>query len=92
MMHNNSSIITSELHVDDNVSIKSIKSKTTAKRKSLFSNIEQESKLTKDKKIDNDAFIQDEINIYLNDDDDDDDSNSNRFILIDQSVKYRAVN
>ena len=71
---------------DDDVSIKLIMSETTSKRKSLFSDIERKS--NKRQKIDNDTFIQDEINIYLNDKD----SDSNRFILIDQSIKYRAVN
>ena len=71
---------------DDAVSIKLITSETTPKRKSLFSDIERKS--NKRQKIDNYAFIQDEINIYLNDKD----SDSNRFSLIDQSIKYRAVN
>ena len=72
----------------DDVSVKLITSETTPKRKSLFSDIERKS--NKRQKIDNDAFIQDGINIYLNDDYDD--SDSNRFILIAQSIKYRAAN
>ena len=71
---------------DDDVSIKLITSEITPKRKSLFSDIERKS--NKRQKIDNDAFIHDEINIYLNDKD----SDSNRFILIDQSIKRGAVN
>ena len=71
---------------DDDVSIKLITSETTPKRKSLFSDIER--KVTKRRIINNDAFIHDEINIYLNDKD----SDSNRFILIDQSINYRAMN
>ena len=70
---------------DDDLSIKLITSETTPKRKSLFWDIER--KGNKRQKIDNDVFIQDKINIYLNDKD----SDSNRFILIDQSIKYRAV-
>ena len=44
---------------DDDVSIKLITSKTTPKRKGLFSDIER--KVIKRRKINNDAFIQDEI-------------------------------
>ncbi|CAF3729756.1 unnamed protein product [Rotaria socialis] len=86
-MHNNSSTKTPESHVfDGDQSTKTATSRTTPKRKSLFSNIEQ--KNVKKQKIDNFASIKDEINTYLNDDD----SNSNRFILIDQSIKYKALN
>ena len=87
LMHNNSSTITPELHVvDDDQSTKTVTSRTTPKRKSLFSNIER--KNVKKQKVDNFASIKDEINIYLNDDD----SNSNRYILIDESIKYKALN
>ncbi|CAF3089987.1 unnamed protein product [Rotaria socialis] len=87
LMHNNSSTKTPESHVfDGDQSTKTATSRTTPKRKSLFSNIEQ--KNVKKQKIDNFASIKDEINTYLNDDD----SNSNRFILIDQSIKYKALN
>ena len=72
--------------MDDTVSIKLLTSETTPKRKSLFSDIERKS--NKRQKIDNYAFIKDEINIYLNDKD----SDSNRFSLIDQSIKRGAVN
>ncbi|CAF1482350.1 unnamed protein product [Rotaria magnacalcarata] len=87
LQHNNSSTTTPRLNADDDdQSSKTATAKTTPKRKSLFSNIER--KNIKKQKLDNLAFIKDEINIYLNDDDND----SNRFILIDQSIKYKALN
>ncbi|CAF2045875.1 unnamed protein product [Rotaria magnacalcarata] len=87
LTHNNSSTKTPKSHVfDGDQSTKTATSRTTPKRKSLFSNIEQ--KNVNKQKIDNFARIKDEINIFLNDDD----SNSNRFILIDQSIKYKALN
>ncbi|CAF4691208.1 unnamed protein product, partial [Rotaria socialis] len=85
--HNNSSKTTPRLNAtDDDQSSKTATAKTTPKRKSIFSNIER--KNIKKQKLDNLAFIKDEINIYLNDDE----SDSNRFILIDQSIKHKALN
>ncbi|CAF3800478.1 unnamed protein product [Rotaria socialis] len=85
--HNNSSTTTPRLNAtDDDQSSKTATAKITPKRKSLFSNIER--KNIKKQKLDNLAFIKDEINIYLNGDE----SDLNRFILIDQSIKYKALN
>jgi hypothetical protein len=53
------------------------------KRKSLFPNTER--KNMKKQKIDNFAFIKKEINDYIDDD-------SNRFILLNQSDKYKLLN
>ncbi len=84
LQHNDCSTVTREVNVTDDE--QSTTPRSTPKRKSLFSNIER--KNIKKQKVDNFAFIKDEINNYLNDDDND----SNRFILIDQSIIYKTLN
>jgi hypothetical protein len=83
LQHNDCSTVTREVNVTDDE--QSTTPRSTPKRKSLFSNIER--KNIKKQKVDNFAFIKDEINNYLNDDND-----SNRFILIDQSIKFKTLN
>jgi hypothetical protein len=83
LQHNDFSTVIREVNVTDDE--QSTTPRSTPKRKSLFSNIER--KNIKKQKVDNFAFIKDEINNYLNDDND-----SNRFILIDQSIKYKTLN
>ena len=86
-VHNDCSTATREVNVtDDEQSTTVTTSKSTPKRKSLFSHIDR--KNIKKQKVDNFAFIKDEITSYLNDDD----SDSNRFILINQSIKYKTLN
>ena len=58
---------------------------TTPKRKSLFSNIEN--KNVKRAKIDNYAFIRDEINTYLHDDT----RNQNKFLLNNGLNQYKSL-
>ncbi|CAF1511795.1 unnamed protein product [Adineta ricciae] len=58
--------------------------RSTSKRKSLFSNIEQ--KTNKRQKTDAFSFIRDEISIYLHDDDD-----SDRLLLINQANKFKTL-
>ncbi|CAF3849841.1 unnamed protein product, partial [Rotaria sp. Silwood1] len=60
--------------------------RSTPKRKHLFSYIDH--KNIKKQKVDSFAFIKDEITSYLNDDD----SDSQKFILLNQSIKYKTSN
>jgi hypothetical protein len=88
LQHNDCSTTARELIVtDDEQTISATTPKSTPKRKSLFANIER--KNIKKQKVDNFAFIKDEIINYLNDTDDND---SNRFIVINESIKYKTLN
>ncbi|CAF2916211.1 unnamed protein product [Rotaria sp. Silwood2] len=71
---------------DDEQSTTITAPRLTPKRKSFFSNFER--KNIKKQKIDNFAFITDEIINYFNEDDND----SNRFILINEPIKYKVLN
>ncbi|CAF4311026.1 unnamed protein product, partial [Rotaria sp. Silwood2] len=85
LQHSDCSTTTREVNVtDDEQSTTITTPRLTPKRKSLFSNIER--KNIKKQKIDNFAFIKDEITNYLNEDDND----SNRFILINEPIKYKC--
>ncbi|CAF1208960.1 unnamed protein product [Rotaria sp. Silwood1] len=88
LQHNDCSTATHEVNVNDDEQLTTVTTpRSTPKRKSLFSYTNR--KNIKKQKVDNFAYIKDKITSYLNDDDE---SDSQKFILINQSIKYKTLN